>query len=508
MIRMCQKEAQPSFMILVWTNSAKGTISRIPSWQEVALVNGAVYIRWSTEDQGTGTTLEVQRDSCLAYAADRGWRVAPEHIFIDDGISGTRESRPGLGRLNQAIQQGSVSAVIVYKLDRLARSPYLAYKLVEKDWHMKASLVSVSEPHIDTTSTTGQLGFGIAAIFAAHERNTIRDRTMSGKRRRAEEGRNPGIRPPYGYSLRDKRFCIVEREAIVIRQAYAAYLAGRTDGQIARTLNDAGIRTRAGGRWHISAVQRMLTNPAYRGRLVYRDITTEDAFPVVVDAEQWELVQALRRQKSALHPRRASGDSPYILSGRLCCKRCGRSMNGRICRSGTYAYRYYACTGSIQFRDCTCPMIRQDYLEEAVVTQLLPLLDQEELAHRMAGRAEHEVNLLRQEVSALESHLQEIDQELTRVRQDYRKARIDADTFNGLRTEIEAERARLSATFAEKRAELVNVTGTAQPLRREVSLRSAWQALSYAQQKQVIHLLTDRIEWDDHARQAVVQTRV
>lgn len=99
-------------------------------------MNAAIYIRWSTEDQGTGTTLEVQRDSCLKCAADKGWSVAPEH-------------------------------------NRLARSPYLAHKLVEKDWHKQASLVSISEAHIDTTTTTGQLGFGIAAIFAAHERNTI-----------------------------------------------------------------------------------------------------------------------------------------------------------------------------------------------------------------------------------------------------------------------------------------------------------------------------------------------
>jgi site-specific DNA recombinase len=466
--------------------------------------------RWSTDDQGSGTTLEEQRETCLRWASERVHSVSPEHIFVDDGVSGAKEHRPALDSLNRLIQRGEISLVIVYKLDRLARRPYLSYKLVE-DWRGKASLISVTESHIDTTTTVGELGFGIATVFASHERNTIRDRTMSGKRRRAAEGRNPGLRPPYGYAVKSKRFTLNEDEAVMVRRVYAEYLAGRTDGQIARMLNDSGIRTRKGGPWHISAVQRVLQNPAYKGTLVYRDIITEHAFSVVIEPETWEQVQALRSQKAKWHPRRMGSESPYILSGRLFCSQCGRPMNGRVCRNGKYENRYYACTGYIQFRECDCLTVRQELLEEAVIAHLLPLLDENELSRRMTAHEGTIIEQFTQEVAFLELRLHEIDQQLARVRQDYRQGLIDAHTFNQLRIEIEADRATLSSSLSAKRSELTSAQGFSrlgEGVRQVVSLLQAWAGINLAQRKQVIHLLTNRIVWDFHNQTLTIETGV
>lgn len=474
-------------------------------------MNAAIYIRWSTDDQGTGTTLDVQREGCLKKAGEHGLTISPEHIFIDDGVSGAKENRPALNRLNRAIQNGSITTVIVYRLDRLARSPYVAYKLVERDWHKRASLISVTESHINTTTTEGQLGFGIATIFAAHERNTIRDRTMSGKRRRAAEGKNPGLRPHYGVQIIDKTFAVVEEEAITVRRIYNDYLKGRTDGQVARALNDAGIRTKAGGPWHTSAVQRILTNPAYKGTLVYRDITCEDAFPVIIDPHTWERAQAIRSEKAKVHPRRLATESPYILSGRLTCARCGRPMNGRVCRNGKYENRYYACTGYIQFRDCDCLTIRQEALESAVVAHLLPLLNEDELSRRIHERAGMTLDLLRQEVEALELRLRNLDQELFRVRQDYRHGKIEADTFNELRTEIEADKKTAAGRLSGRRSELIRAEDASKAggcILEAANLLGSWDGLSHTQRRQIVHLLTERILWDCHSRQLIVHTAV
>ena len=48
----------------------------------------ALYIRWSTDEQGDGTTLEVQKENCVHYVLSQGWQVNPDLIFIDDGWSG------------------------------------------------------------------------------------------------------------------------------------------------------------------------------------------------------------------------------------------------------------------------------------------------------------------------------------------------------------------------------------------------------------------------------------
>ena len=334
---------------------------------------------------------------------------------------------------------------------------------------------------------------------------------MSGKRRRAAEGSNPGLRQVYGYRTVNKKFVIVEEEAAIVRRMYDDYLTGRTDGQIARTLNDSGIRTRAGGLWHISAVQRVLQNRAYKGTLVYRDITSDDAFPVIIDAHTWEQAQTIRSQRAKIHPRRLDTESPYILSGRLVCAKCGRPMNGRVCRNGKYENRYYACTGYIQFRDCDCLTVRQDELEKQVVASLLPLLDEDELNRRISQRAGTTLGMLRQDVQTLEGRLAELEKQMERVRHDYRQGNIDAGTFNGFRADIDRDKQSVVDGLSVKKSELIgaeDASRVGEGVRQAVSLLRAWDGLSFTQRRQVIHLLTPSILWDYHAKRLTVQTSI
>lgn len=445
----------------------------------------------------------------MKWLASKGLTVTPEFIFVDEGVSGAKVSRPALNRLNRLIDQGLVNLVVVYKLDRLSRRTGLSYRLVEETWQGKADLVSATEPHIDTTTTPGKLGFGIAAVFAAHERDTIRDRTMSGKHRRAKEGRNPGLKPSYGYSIKDKQFVIVDDEAVTVRQIYTAYLDGMTDGRLARKLNDSGIRTKQGGPWHISVVQRILTNAVYKGTLTYRDTIVHNAFPAIIDAWVWEQAQTIREARSKAHPRRIAEESPYILSGRLTCSKCRRPMNGRVSRNGRYENRYYVCTGKIQFRDCDCLSVRQDLLEETVVESLLPLLDQEEVGRRMQARLGTAVLDLREEADSLGARLRELDLELGRIRQDYRRGKLAVEAFNELHSEIDQERVAITSTLARTNAKLAAAESDLKldlDVQRAVNLLGAWNGLSLTQRKQVIHLLTEGIEWDYHTQTLTVQT--
>jgi hypothetical protein len=246
-----------------------------------------------------------------------------------------------------------------------------------------------------------------------------------------------------------------------------------------------------------------LANRAYHGRLVYRDIITENAFPVIVDRDCWDRVQTVRARRARLHPRRMGSESPYILSGRLWCMNCGRPMNGRVCRNGGCENRYYVCTGSIQFGDCDCRMVRQQLLEESVVRHLLPLLDEAELHYRIQAQIGAAAHRLQQEVNVLESSLAKLALELGRIRQDYRRAKLDADLFNGLQADIAEEQAMLTRTLAAKRSELAEAgAGSEQTL----DLSGVWDRLSYAQRRQVIHLLTRRIDWDCRSRQVTVST--
>jgi DNA invertase Pin-like site-specific DNA recombinase len=61
----------------------------------------ALYIRWSTDEQTEGTTLETQKERCGLYVRSQGWQVNEALIFIDDGYSGGSLDRPALTHLGR-----------------------------------------------------------------------------------------------------------------------------------------------------------------------------------------------------------------------------------------------------------------------------------------------------------------------------------------------------------------------------------------------------------------------
>ncbi|HKB26511.1 MAG TPA: recombinase family protein, partial [Methylomirabilota bacterium] len=78
-------------------------------------MTAAIYGRVSTLDQDPTAQVEQLRTYCQA----RGW---DSHEYVDHGVSGGRQRRPGLDALLQDVRRRKVSLVVCTKLDRLARS--------------------------------------------------------------------------------------------------------------------------------------------------------------------------------------------------------------------------------------------------------------------------------------------------------------------------------------------------------------------------------------------------
>jgi hypothetical protein len=78
----------------------------VKHFNPVAKPKVAVYIRWSTDEQSDGTTLEVQREACQLFIQSQGWAFRTDLVFVDDGYSGGGLDRPGLNRLRAAVRGG------------------------------------------------------------------------------------------------------------------------------------------------------------------------------------------------------------------------------------------------------------------------------------------------------------------------------------------------------------------------------------------------------------------
>jgi len=149
----------------------------------------AFYARVSTKDQDVALQLEDLR----AAAAVRGWVTVGE--FTDISISGAKRARPGLDTLLAEAQAGSFDVVLVWKMDRLARSlQHLLATLKDlTDWGV--GFASLRDPGIDTTTASGRLMLQILGAFAEFEREIIRERVKAGVDRARRQGKRLG-RPP------------------------------------------------------------------------------------------------------------------------------------------------------------------------------------------------------------------------------------------------------------------------------------------------------------------------
>jgi DNA invertase Pin-like site-specific DNA recombinase len=149
-------------------------------------MKAAIYSRVSTADQSVG----MQVDELRAFCERCGFEIAEE--YVDQGVSGTKESRPALNRLLADARRRRFDAVLVYRYDRFARSlRQLVNALGEFD-ALGIHFISLHEG-VDTSTPSGRLVFGIFASIAEFERSLITERVKSGqaaaKRRGVKFGR-------------------------------------------------------------------------------------------------------------------------------------------------------------------------------------------------------------------------------------------------------------------------------------------------------------------------------
>jgi DNA invertase Pin-like site-specific DNA recombinase len=149
----------------------------------------ALYARVSTEDRGQDP--ELQLVPMREHAAARGWEVIE---YVDQASAGDLRGRRGWRQLLEDAHRHRFNLVMVWKLDRFARSALDALQWLEQLDGYGVGLKILTQD-IDTTSSAGRLVFTVLAAVAEMERELIRERVKAGVERARSEGRQLG-RPP------------------------------------------------------------------------------------------------------------------------------------------------------------------------------------------------------------------------------------------------------------------------------------------------------------------------
>ena len=150
----------------------------------------AIYARVSTTNHGQDVGLQTRELEQFAQA--RGWRVVGS--YVDEGISGSKDSRPELNRLMADAHKRRFDVVCVWRFDRFARSVSHLLRALETFKALGIDFVSFSE-QMDTSTPAGKMVFTVLGAVAELERSLIVERVRAGMRNARAKGKRIG-RPP------------------------------------------------------------------------------------------------------------------------------------------------------------------------------------------------------------------------------------------------------------------------------------------------------------------------
>jgi DNA invertase Pin-like site-specific DNA recombinase len=143
-----------------------------------------IYVRVSTTEQDT----ELQERELREYVEGRGWTY---EVYRDKGQSGAKSNRPELTRLLADLRKRKLDIVVVWALDRLARSLRHLLEIAEQCQLLGVDLVSLRQ-NIDTTMPAGRLTFQILGAVAEFEREMLRERVRAGMAQARRTGKRMG----------------------------------------------------------------------------------------------------------------------------------------------------------------------------------------------------------------------------------------------------------------------------------------------------------------------------
>ena len=454
----------------------------------------AIYARKSTVQAGArdkSDSVERQLEHARAYAARKGWTIAEEHAYFDDGISGAEfgDRRPGLARLLNALRpQPRFQALIMSEESRLGREQIETAYMLKQIMQAGVRVFFYLEDRERTLDSALDKAMLSLSNFAAElEREKARQRTHDALARKARALYVTGGRV-YGYDNIEvldadgKRQHVVRQinaaQAAVVRRIFSLCAEGVGITRIAKALNEDDVAPPRGTNgWAPTAVREILRRPLYSGEIVWNRVRKRDQWGVkrymarpeadwlrlqapklrIVPEELWQTAHGRLERRRRLHAagERSGLERPhekYLLSGIAKCAACGGSLVAFTRDLKRTRSRFYGCMYHHKRGTKVCSnglLIRQDRLDEVVLDAIAAVLD----ARLLECAVEKAVERLCRSRRAAPERCGQLERELADVEARIQRG-LDAllagtAAADELQARLKAERARKAALATE-----------------------------------------------------------
>lgn len=438
------------------------------------MVNAIGYARISLDRTGEGAGVERQSEDIRQLAIARGFNLVD--LVVDNDISASgKRTRPGFERVLGAVDNGSVSVVIAWALDRVTRNRRDTVRFIETCQHHDATIALVRGSDLDLSTPAGRLTADILAAVARSEIETKSDRQKRANQQAVEKGLWRGGRRPFGYE--PDGVTVRPDEAKAVRDAYSWILAGESLAEIGRRWNGRGFHTPQGRHgtgelveWGQANISHTLRNPRYCGLRAYKhEIQGKAQWPALVDEETWYAAQAILRDPA----RRPNRGDKRLLTGVALCGICGVPVWAGGGAPGRGVYRCRASSG--HFSRKRQPV---DEYVSAVAVARLSRPDAAQVFQRQTAHAQPDLGAVMREMDESRAKLDALAAAFAEGAISMSQLRRASER---LRTRIEQADRKMATTDAHL-TDVRNVIGAD-------DVQEAWDLLTRDSQRRIIDAL-------------------
>ena len=427
-------------------------------------MKAAVYLRISSDPPGQQLGVTGQREDCAKLCAAKGWTPVE---YLDNDISASNgKHRPAYEKMLADIETGTIGAVVAWDLDRLHRQPIELERFMALADAHHVALATVSGD-IDLSTAQGRLMARMKGNVAAHETEHKSARQRRAAQQKAERGA-PNWDKAFGYLADTHQPDPVTTP--LVKQAYAAILAGASLGDVCRLWNDAGALTLGGHRWRQAEVSKFLRKPRNAGLRTYNArpgradkdaVVGKGNWPGLVDEATFWATQAILDGTGRAPGRKSV--RKHLLTGVLGCGRCrdGYLVGVPDSKSGKLVYR---C------KSCLSLSIRADQVEPLLYRIVSGRLAKPDAVDLLKAEIhdEQEAEAIRVELNTLYQELENIGIERGQRLLTGTQAKIATDLINEdiaklERRQQDTERLRVFADLPLGKSEITNAVGNLSP---------------------------------------------
>ena len=468
----------------------------------------ALYARLSDDDpenekKGVGSDKEsnsIQNQRMILYDYARTHGYLHPQFFYDDGVSGTTFERPGFKKMEELIEAGKVSTVIVKDLSRFGRNYLEVGNYLEVVYPTLGVKFIAIQENVDTLSGTGTEMMPFHNIFNEWYASQTSKKVRAVWAMKAANGLRTNFNVPFGY-IRDpedqEKWLIDEPAAEIVRKIFTLCLAGKGPDQIARQLESEKVLTPSayyhalGTKkanhpmpknpygWKDSSVCGILANRSYTGctvklktttvsykvhKMVYKPedewVVTPNTQDAIIDEDTWLRVQELRENKR----RPTATGRASLFSGLVYCPDCGSKLYFCASKSLRKDQEFFRCANYKSGRgECTIHFIRDVVLQKIVLEAVGELADFVRcyepvflylIARNSAKGRKQEMKDLKLEIEAGRRRIEELDRLISRIYEDNVLGRLSDERYERMSAGYEKEQHDLVTSVAENEGRL------------------------------------------------------